>query len=923
MPGRQAHGRPVGGAPHTNGSSGGNKGKGRKRSKANALNAFAIASEMYTDKPKMTPRNRELDAPRDGPPRRGGKHAREEDDDDEDEDGFEDENGDRRPPRKMRRGADDDGDEDDDDVEYGTDGSGNEWHVGGDDSDIDSDEAFGESDEERFEGYTFRGSKKSKGANEDEDDDDDEDDADGASLGSDAIDLADALDMSMSEDDTEHGAPQDEGTDEDDESDASDSGSGDESSEFEDDEADDISDSGVNAWVSQFSGVKDTEEQDETRTTTKPKIGLKDLGLLTVKDPQLKKSVKLMGKEEKESTRKQKLDVPLARRQQAQLDRSVAYEKTNETLDRWTETVKRNRRAEHLVFPLPQTETGLARHDNTEIQPITAQAPGNELEQTIMAIMEESGLGPSAKKESKKAQEDEEGQTISRSELKNLWNQKRREREAKSREEARAKRIKKIKSKAYHRVHRKQRERNEMKEREIMAATGELDSEEEREAQDRQRAMERMGARHRESKWAKMRKGHAAWDDDVRTGIADMARRDEELRRRIEGRPSKSNGDDDEDESDYSDDDEVDNRKRLLRQLDEVSKDDDSQPRSKLMSMAFMQKAEAIKKAANEEMIAQIRRELASDEEGGSEEEPDDIGRKQYGQPSGKKSAADKVQSKGAKKGKAAKADTDLQDARDNIASSTSGRPKGLSAPAPQYQAKEQTAGAWSQPAETGTAKKQRGKKSESSADVLDLSVDSVAVAPVAASAPAAAPRPAKKNQNGTLPRSEVDDDEEDDYDHGLVQFREQELLDRAFGGLDVVAEFEREKREVEDEDDDKVVDNTLPGWGSWVGDGVSSREKRRHQGRFLTKQEGVRQKKDRRDAKLNNVIINEKRIRKSEKYMASQLPHVYESRLQYERSLRLPLGPEFQTKETFQDVTKPRVLLKQGIVAPIAKPMY
>ena len=204
--------------------------------------------------------------------------------------------------------------------------------------------------------------------------------------------------MSMSEDDAEPGAQGDENSDE--ESDASDSGSSDASSDVEDDdEDDDISDSGVNAWVSQFSGVKDGDEEDDTATTAKPKINLKDLGLLTVKDPQLKKSVKLMGKEEKESTKKHKLDVPLARRQQARLDRSAAYEKTNETLDRWTETVKRNRRAEHLVFPLPQTETGISRHDNTELQPITNQAPGNELEQTIMSIMEESGLGPSVKKE--------------------------------------------------------------------------------------------------------------------------------------------------------------------------------------------------------------------------------------------------------------------------------------------------------------------------------------------------------------------------------------------------------------------------------------------------------------------------------------------------------------------------------------------
>lgn len=55
--------------------------------------------------------------------------------------------------------------------------------------------------------------------------------------------------------------------------------------------------------------------------------------------------------------------------------------------------------------------------------------------------------------------------------------------------------------------------------------------------------------------------------------------------------------------------------------------------------------------------------------------------------------------------------------------------------------------------------------------------------------------------------------------------------------------------------------------------------------------------------------------------YMASQLPHPFESREQYERSLRLPVGPEWMTKETFQASTKPRVLMKQGIIAPMSKP--
>ncbi|KAI1772299.1 small-subunit processome [Hypoxylon cercidicola] len=908
MPGRQAHGRPVDGAPRANG-------KGKKRSKSRlakkALDAFAIASEEYSDRQKRTPRNRELDIPKEGGGGGGGnKHARDDDGDDDDE-----EDEDEGPPRKMRRGADRD-----EDVEYGSDSSGNEWRIGvdeDDDSEIDSDDAFGESDQERFEDYTFRGSKKkkSKKDSDDEDEDEDVDDADGASLGSDAIDLADALDMSSSDDD---GEPDQQGSDSDEDgSGAEESGSGDESSDVDDDEdEDDASESGINAWISKFSGIKDAKEQEATSTTTKPKIGLKDLGLLGIKDPQIKKSLKLMTKEEK-SSKPQKLEVPLARRQQAKLDRSAAYEKTNESLDRWTEVVKHNRRADHLVFPLPQTETGLARHDNSEIQPLNHKAPGTELEQTILAIMEESGLGPSAKKEAKDAEnaESEDAQGISRNNLKSSWQQKRQERELKSREDARAKRIKKIKSKAYHRVHRRQRERDEIKEREAMAAAGEIDSEEEREAQDRQRAMERMGSRHKESKWAKMKNkdGRAAWDDDVRVGIADMARRDEELRRRIEGKSSGANHDSDED-SDYSGgSDDVDERKRLLQQLNDVSADDETEPKSKLMNMQFMKKAEAAKKKANDDLVNQIRRELASDDEGDMESDDgaEDIGRRKFGQPTQNKPG--KSNDGWITVGKDGKPESEEA----TISRTATKRNKPLKAINAEPEQLHNTnvnsiAGAWSQPSTAGPQRKQKGKKSSSSTDVLELGADSVAVAPSAA--PAKKSKPSRKQ---TVVNVNDSDDEESNM---LVQFREQDLIEKAFGGLDVVAEFEQEKAAIEEEDGDKITDNTLPGWGSWVGDGVSNREKKRHQGRFLTKKEGVN-KKDRKDAKLRNVIINEKRIKKNDKYMASQLPHPYESRLQYERALRLPVGPEWMTKETFQDATKPRVLMKQGIIAPIAKP--
>ncbi|KAK9420066.1 hypothetical protein SUNI508_06825 [Seiridium unicorne] len=880
MPGRQSHGRPLMGA----GSGAGNKRRQQKqksKAKSRAQDAFSIANkELGGDRYKLTPRNRELDADLGAGKRR--RQANEDVDEDE-----EDVDEDEAPPRKRRAA------QDDDDIEYGSDSSGNEWRVGvGDDdedSDIDSDEAFGESDEENFQGFAFGGSKK-KGKGKQKDSDEDEDDLE--SLGSDAIDLADALDMSMSDDDAPEGGE---------EEDSGDSGSEESgSSEESEDSEDDVSEADVKDWVNKFSGV--AEEEEETQAPQKSKIDMKDLGLLGGLDPSLKKSLKLMSKEEK-SSKPQKLEVPLARRQQARLDRAAAYEQTNKTLDRWTETVKQNRRADHLVFPLPQTETGLARHDNTEIAPLDHKAPGNELEQTILGIVEESGLGPKAENEAVEYV-DENGEAVTR---KQFWAAKRRERELKSREEARAKRIKKIKSKAYHRVHRREREKEEMKEHEALAAAGLIDSEDEREQRDRQRASERMGARHRDSKWAKMAKkgGLAVWDDSVRDGMTDMARRDEELRRRIEGRGQESD-----DDSDYSGDSEdVDDRKRLLKELQNIDTNEQpSGPRSKLLDMPFMKKAENLKKQENDDLIKQIRRELASDDED-SEPEPEaeDIGRRQYGVPGTKKEPV-------SSKAKKDKAKFDTPNAAAPITSNGMANDvAGTTVPAPRYYVDDETAGAWSTAVSSKSDRKARKQKGyDSNANVLDLDLSAAAV-----KAPAPAPRQKSQKKHAVL----VGDESSDDEDGHLVQFRDQDLLDKAFGGLDVVAEFEAEKRAQEEEDDDKIIDNTLPGWGSWVGDGVSAREKRRHQGRFVTKQEGIKKDK-RKDSKLKNVIMNEKVIKKNNKYLASQLPHTFETVNQYERSLRLPIGPEWVTKKTHQDAVKPRVLIKQGIIAPMAKPM-
>ncbi|KAK8045315.1 hypothetical protein PG993_005339 [Apiospora rasikravindrae] len=887
MGGREAHGRPLMAAGPAKGA-GNKRPRSKAKSKTTAMNAFAIASDHHAEKTKRTPRNRGLDVDF-GP----GKVVDNDDEDDEDDD-DEDER-----PRKVRRAT---RDEDGQAIEYGSDSSGNEWRVGvtgneDDDSEIESDEAFGESDEERFDGYAFGGSKDKKKTGKKQQEE--EEDSDDESLGSDAIDLAQALDMSMSDDDGPEGEEADD-SDEDSGSDESDASQN--SSEDEDDS--DIDATGVKDFVSKFGGAaQDSEDEEPVAAQTKSKIDLKDLGLFGIKDPQLKQSVKLMTKEKK-SSKPQKLDVPLARRAQGRLDRAVAYEQSNKTLDRWTETVKQNRRADHLMFPLAQNETGLAKLDNVYIQPINQKAATNELEQTILGIMEQSGLGPSEQKG--QLVEDEEQKALSRQNI----IERRKERELKSREDKRAKRLKKIKSKTFHRIHRKQREKDDMKEHEVRVAAGEIDSEEEREAQERQRATERMGARHRESKWAKManKNGRAAWDEDVRTGIADMARRNEELRRRVDGRPEK--GSDDDDDSDYSaDSEEGDDRKRILREL-EAAEDAKDGPGSKLLNLPFMKKSEAAKKKANDELTKQILKQLR--DEDGSDHDSDNseaggvVGRKTFGAPV---TDADGNNITALKKRKEKKPrQEEVAEALGKILAEKNDAAAHVATSADREQVIKPTQGAWSAAPVEKLSKKDKKRKENSGADVLDLDSSAVVRAPEPDTK--SRPKPTTTKQRRAMDRG--DDASDDGENHMPIRFTEQELLDKAFGGLDVVADFEEEKRVLQDEQDEKTIDKTMPGWGSWVGEGVSKREQKRHQGRFLEKQAGVK-KTDRKDNKLKN----------NDKYLASHLPHTYENQTQYERSLRLPLGPDWVTKQTFQAATKPRVMLKQGVIAPMSRPEH
>jgi U3 small nucleolar RNA-associated protein 14 len=836
MPGRQSHGRPL--LPVSAKKPQGSR-LSTKKTRANALNAFTIAADEISTTPNRTRTRGEDAEPSDRTRKRQRASNQEEEQDDDDDDAQSDVPEQHR--KKRTRNQDEDFD-----IFSGSDSDGHEWHEGlnsgDDDSDIDSDAAFGDSDEEAFEGYAFRGSS-TKNQREESDPEDDE------SLGSDAIDLAQALDQ-FSEDESE----QNDSGSSDDESGGTSSGSEDTSDEDSDSDGDEPS--GNNTLKRLIAGFgddkedEDEEDGDHSASRQKPKLSFKDLGLLGIKDQQIKKSMKLMAKEDKaaKSTSSKKLDVPLPRRQQDGLLRKAAYEKTSETLDRWTETVKQNRRADHLVFPLAQNAEDAGLH-NLELVPLTQKRSGTELENTILAIMEESGLGPTSKppRETKVDGVDAEGEIISKDDMAELKRQQRRDRELHSREQARAKRIKKVKSKAYRRIHRKERLRDEDAIRQQMIESGEIDSEAERESQDMRRAMERMGAKHRESKWAKLGKkaGRAVWDENFRAGLTDMARRQDELRRRVDGDHGSAN-DDSEDSISDSESGEEGGQQRLLNQLEKAAAYDDGEPESKLMKMKFMQKGEAARKLENDQLVKELRRELDGGRGSDSEDEADqdaEVGRRRYG---------------AVQQGAVLPAGKTFRGARNHVAevsgvASVVEKPPGesmFSNPSQRGSEAEilapSTAGAWS------SAGKQRKSKTKAPrTQDIDLSQSITS---------------GKKKPSSLAVNKEMADDnlsgDDDDAVHLPVTMRDSELLKRAFAGADVAGDFESEKRAAVEQDDEKEQDNTLPGWGSWVGEGVSKREAKKHAGRFITKIAGVKPK-DRKDFRLERVIMNEKRVKK------------------------------------------------------------
>lgn len=115
-------------------------------------------------------------------------------------------------------------------------------------------------------------------------------------------------------------------------------------------------------------------------------------------------------------------------------------------------------------------------------------------------------------------------------------------------------------------------------------------------------------------------------------------------------------------------------------------------------------------------------------------------------------------------------------------------------------------------------------------------------------------------------------------------------------------------------------------GWGSWAGLGaapMSAGAKRRRDEKLKKLDDEDNKKKlARKDAKMPNVMVSERRVKLAGKYKIADVPYPYTSREQYERAMQMPVGPEWNTSQIVRKNTKPEIITKAGrIIEPIALP--
>ena len=154
-------------------------------------------------------------------------------------------------------------------------------------------------------------------------------------------------------------------------------------------------------------------------------------------------------------------------------------------------------------------------------------------------------------------------------------------------------------------------------------------------------------------------------------------------------------------------------------------------------------------------------------------------------------------------------------------------------------------------------------------------------------------------------------------------------LVNQAFAGPDFQADFDKHREGAIEEElgidgkKSQIIKDVKAGWGDWAGPGKEVSEKilsKRDKLIAAAEAEAALKKSKRKDAKMPNVILSERRVKTAAKYKLDETPHPFTTRQEYEQSLRMPVGEEWNASHVVRANTKPEVMLRAGRVVEPAK---
>ncbi|KAG8433507.1 hypothetical protein GDO86_017698 [Hymenochirus boettgeri] len=655
------------------------------------------------------------------------------------------------------------------------------------------------------------------------------------------------------------------------------------------------------------------------------KINLSDL----IEPIQQAASLSTVKKQLKNLKQKKSVELPLSKEETQRIQRAVAYQKTSEEVDKWDHIVKQNRRAEQLIFPL--------NDEKLKPTPIEEMVTGwkarTPLEQEIFNILHKNKqpvtdpLLTPVEEATIKAMSLEEAK-LRRAELQKA-------RALQSYYEAKTRREKKIKSKKYHRVLKKGKQKEALKEFEELRKTNPDAALEELQKLEQTRMKERMSLKHQNSgKWAKSKAIMAKYDDSARKAIQEQLQKNKELTKKIEVLSENEQSEEEEVIPDFVNDANVNidaanpwMTGKLTREITGVEEDADGEVQGNREddNKGTEEEEDSEEELSEEEaMLKEFEDRRRERKEQAKELCPgnEDDGKVLTNEPVEEQvsefnrlfqrlldqNKSDKKKKKKKKKKKSApKQDKPVTDTKEDSEDEEPLLIERLERTQNLEEIGALGGEEWEEerePVSLGESNKD-GTRRETSQSKLKKQTNK----PKLIDHNEILPAKARQIQTPLLPTAVEDEEEE----------ATKMIIKEAFAGDDVISDFLKEKRNAEKAGKPKDIDLVLPGWGEWVGTNLKvSRRKRR---KFIIKAPPAPPRKDER---LPNVIINEKRNIMAAAHQVNHLPYPFGNHKNFESSIRAPIGSTWNTQKSFHKLTAPKIITKKGhIIEPITRDAF